>query len=112
MNVTLPSSATVTYRDKLTAADKFAVQSSIRFSMDASTGLQSGSGSVINDMRNALLANIVESWSYDNLPVPSLDPSSLGKLDIDDYNALADAVEPLLDKVVNSGPNRIGRSGS
>ncbi len=112
MEITLPSGATVTLRDKLTAKDKFRVQSSIRLSLDTATGLQESTGSIVNDMRNALLVGIIEKWSFDSLPLPSIQASSLDDLDIDDYNALSDAVEPMLDKVVNSGPNRGGRSSS
>lgn len=111
MDITLPSNATVTLRDKLTAKDKFTVQQSIRLSLDTATGLQESTGSIVNDMRNALLANIITAWSYD-LPLPSVQLSSLDELDLDDYNAISDAVEPMLNKVVNSGPNRPGRSAS
>jgi hypothetical protein len=110
--LTLPSNATVTYRDALTAKDKFRVQAAIRLSLDTATGLQESSGSIVNDMRNALLCGIITAWSFDNLPLPSIQASVLDDLDLDDYNALADAVEPLLDKVVNAGPNRRERSGS
>ena len=112
MEITLPSGATVTLRDKLTAKDKFRVQGAIRLSLDTATGLQESTGSIVNDMRNALLVGIIENWSFDSLPLPSIQASSLDDLDIDDYNALSDAVEPMLDKVVNSGPNRAARSSS
>lgn len=111
VDVTLPSNATVTLRDKLTAKDKFRVQAAIKLSLDTATGLQESSGSIVNDMRNALLVGIITGWTLD-LPLPSAQASSLDDLDIDDYNALAEAVEPLLDKVVNTGPNRPGRSSS
>jgi hypothetical protein len=111
VDVTLPSGATVTLRDKLNANDKFAVQAAIRLSLDTTTGLQESSGSLVNDMRNALLKQIITAWSF-TWPLPSLDGgTSLGELDIDDYNSLSDAVEPMLNKVVSS-PNRPAPSRS
>lgn len=109
MDITLPSGATVTLRDKLTAKDKFDVQAAIRLSLDTTTGLQESSGSLVNDMRNALLRQVILSWSF-TWPLPSAG-GTLDDLDLDDYNVLADAVEPMLQKVVG-GPNRPGPSSS
>lgn len=111
MEVTLPSGATVTYRDKLNANDKFAVQAAIRLSLDTATGLQESSGSLVNDMRNALLKQIITAWTFP-YPLPHMGVGNpLGELDLDDYNALSDEVEPLLEKVV-AAPNRRGQSSS
>jgi hypothetical protein len=112
MDITLPSGATVTVRDKLTAKDKFAVQAAVRLSLDTATGLQESSGSILNDMRNALLKQIITAWTFDGVAIPSQNPATLDEMDLDDYNALAEGVEPMLDKVVNSSPNRSGRSAS
>jgi hypothetical protein len=112
MDIPLPSGATVTVRDKLTAKDKFAVQAAVRLSLDTATGLQESSGSILNDMRNALLKQIITAWTFDGVAIPSQNPATLDEMDLDDYNALAEGVEPMLDKVVNSSPNRSGRSAS
>ena len=113
MDVALPSGATVILRDKLKASDKFAVQEAMTLTTDINTGLQESTGAVISAMRNKLLALLIESWTF-NDPVPSAgigDP--LGELDIDDYNALTDAVEPLMNKILNVAvPNRSARSAS
>ena len=111
MQVTLPSGATVDLRDKVTAKDKFAVQKSLHFSLDTQTLLQESTGGLVNDMTNALLAQLITSWSF-GMPIPSVDGNSLDELDLDDYDALAEAVEPTLQKVMGPGPNRKGRSSS
>jgi hypothetical protein len=104
MEVTLPSGATVTLRDKLTARDKFAVQDAVHLSLNTATGMQDTTAGLVNDMRNALLARLIQSWT---VPGVTAGADGLGELDLDDYNALAEAVEPLLSKVVQGGsPNR------
>jgi hypothetical protein len=109
VEVTLPSGATVTVRDKLTAKDKFTVQAAVRLSLDTNTGMQESSGSFLTDLRNALLKEIITSWSF-TWPVPSAG-GSLDDLDLDDYNALSDGVEDLLTKVM-ANPNRRAPSSS
>jgi hypothetical protein len=111
MDVTLPSGATVVIRDRLKAKDKFAVQAAMRLSTDVTTGLQESTGNVLNEMRNALLKLVIERWSFE-VPVPSVQADALDELDIDDYNALLDAVEPLMSKILTTVPNRSGQSAS
>lgn len=98
----LPSGAWVEYRDKLMAGDKFAVQNAVVFTVDPS-GEQKAPAGVENTMRNALLGQIITSWSYDGIPVPSMNASGAdvigSTMDIDDYNKLAEEVAPLLAKV-------------
>lgn len=111
--IELPSGAWVDIREKLMASDKFAIQESISISMDGDAN-QHFTGGFINQMRNALLKEIITEWSFDGIPIPEKNPGGaqvLGTtLDLDDYNALSDAVEPLLLKVMNA-PNR-GASAS
>lgn len=107
--VELPSGAWVEYRDKLLAIDKFTVQSAIKVEMDATTNIQVYSGGIQNQMRNALLLQVITAWSFEGIPIPSASPSGsdiIGStMDIDDYDALSEAVEPMLVKVFNV-PNR------
>ena len=111
MQITLPSGNTVDLREKLTAKDKFAVQSAIRLSLDTSTGMQESNGGLLNDARNALLKQLITGWSF-TWPIPSVNGGSpLEELDLDDYDALADAVEDMLAKVM-SVPNRRAPSSS
>lgn len=111
MQITLPSGNTVDLRDKLTAKDKFAVQAAVRVSLDTSTGMQESTGSFLNDARNALLKLLITGWSF-SWPIPSINPGNpLEELDLDDYDALSDEVEPMFAKVM-SGPNRRAPSSS
>jgi hypothetical protein len=105
--VDLPSGAWVEYRDKLLAADRFAVQAVARVELKES----SNSASFLemqNDMRNALLGRIITGWSYSG-PIPSADSFRAADMvigetmDIDDYAALEKAVEPLMDKIAGRG---------
>ena len=113
--IELPSGAWIEYRVSLKAADKMAVQDAIILEYD-DTDKRKIRGGVTNTMRNALLTRIITAWSFEGIPVPSLNiagPDTLGEtLDIDDYNELSEAVGPLLDKVAfTSAPNQ-RKSGS
>jgi hypothetical protein len=105
--VSLPSGAWVEYRDKLLAADRFAVQAVARVQL----GEKANSASFLemnNDMRNALLGRIIVKWSYD-APIPADDhfraaDMVIGEtMDVDDYSALEEAVEPLMEKISGRG---------
>jgi hypothetical protein len=109
MKVELPSGAWVEIRDKLMAGDKFSVQGS--FKVEVVDGKQMMPGGITNLMRNALLTETITSWGgpgLEGIPVPSQNiggTAVLGTiLDIDDYNALVEAVEPLMEKVSFGGP--------
>jgi hypothetical protein len=101
VRVDLPSGGYIVCRDKLQAEDKFGVQDSLRFKVKDGQE-QEVSGGITNTMRNALLAGIITEWSLD-APLPAQDPDAgmkaIRAMDIDDYNALQEAVEPLLEKV-------------
>jgi len=118
MRVELPSGGWVELRDRLKAADKFAVQDSIRLQIE--DGVQLFTGGIQNSMRNALLGRVITSWSFEGVPIPSQNIAGddiIGDtLDLDDYDALTKAVEPLMEKVsfsaaANANPNRTKRSG-
>jgi len=105
--VELPSGAWVEYRDKLLAADRFAVQAVARVELKES----SNSASFLemeNDMRNALLGRIITKWSY-NGPTPLEDSFRAADMvigetmDLDDYSVLEKAVKPLMDKIAGRG---------
>lgn len=111
----LPSGAWIDYRTDLKAADKMAVQDAVVLEYD-DTDKRKIRGGITNTMRNALLTRIITAWSFEGIPVPSLNiarAETIGEtMDIDDYNALAEAVAPLLDKVAfTSAPNQ-QKSGS
>lgn len=106
MRVDLPSGNTVDVRDKLMAADRFAVQDSIILTVSGEKQ-EIGAG-VQNRMRNSLLGQIIQAWSFPGVPIPCENVAGIdvigNVMDIDDYNYLAEAVQPLLDKVAFS-PN-------
>lgn len=113
MIVDLPvSGAKATLREKLTAKDKFAVQKAAVTTVDSTTGIQEMRGaSLVNDMRNALLTRIIESWTVEGVGIPSIQADALDELDIDDYLELCKAVEPLMEKIVSGGiPNPLRQS--
>ena len=112
----LPSENWVEYRTNLKAADKFAVQDAVILEYEGEGEKRTLRAGMSNTMRNALLVRIITAWSLEGIPVPSQNiagAETLGEyLDIDDYNALAEAVAPLLDKVAfTSTPNQ-RKSGS
>ena len=82
--ISLPSGATVTFKDPSTLRVK-----------DRNRVLKAGDG-LEGDVAKgiafteALLAAVIEDWSYDLL-VPSVNPASLEELEIKDYDALIEA---------------------
>ena len=106
--IDLPSGAWVEYRDTLKANDRFEAQNSVNFEIE--DGKVRQQGGITNQLRNALLSQIITGWSLteQGIPIPALHvagPTVLGELDIDDYAALSAAVEPLLQKVSWNNPN-------
>jgi hypothetical protein len=103
MRVELPSGGWVEYRDQLKAIDRFAVQDAVF--LEVKDGVNRAALGFGNDIRNALLGRIITGWSFPT-PTPgeakditAADVVIGNAMDLDDYNALADAVQPLLDKV-------------
>lgn len=102
----LPSGGWVEYRDKLMAGDKFAVQDAV--SLEFRDGGNKTTLGIMNDQRNALLGRIITNWSFGQTPdqlktLQAADVVIGNAMDIDDYNALAEEVQPLLDKVMGTG---------
>jgi hypothetical protein len=107
--IELPSGAWIEYRDTLKALDKFVVQDAVF--LNIKDGGVSQALGFQNDIRNALLGRIITNWSY-NTPTPmgakdlaAADVIIGEAMDIDDYNALSEAVQPLVDKVSGSKKN-------
>jgi hypothetical protein len=113
--IELPSGAWIEYRTSLKASDKFATQDALVLELTEGE-TRKVHGGTQNTLRNALLARIITAWSFEGIPVPSMNIAGVetigDTLDIDDYNALAEAVNELLEKVAfTSSPNR-EKSGS
>jgi hypothetical protein len=105
MRVELPSGGWVEYREKLMAGDKFAVQDAI--SLEFKDGVNRVALGTVNDQRNALLGRIITNWSFGQTPdqlktLQAADVVIGNALDLDDYNTLSEAVEPLLSKVMGT----------
>lgn len=111
----MPSGAWAELRDKLNAGDKFATQSG--YTVEWQDGKQLMPSGLANTMMKNLLGVIVTSWGgpgREGIPVPSQNmagPDILDTLDIDDYEALSAAAEPLMRKLVMPRPNQPDRTG-
>ena len=99
----LPSGAWIEYRDQLKVKDRFAVQEVAKVDI-REEGNSTSFLAMQNDMRNALLSRIITAWSYP-VPIPSLNHFQAAdviigdQMDLDDYSALEEAVQPLMDKI-------------
>jgi hypothetical protein len=97
----------VEYRDRLMSLDRFEVQEVALVSVGDGVSRTSFLA-LQNDMRNALLGRIITAWSYP-VPVPAqnnlqaADKVIGGAMDLDDYAALEDAIQPLMDKIAGRG---------
>ena len=115
MRVEMPSGAWAELRDKLQAGDKFATQSG--FTVEWQDGKQLMPSGVSNTMMKNMLGVVIQNWGgpgLEGIPVPSQNfagPDILDTLDIDDYEALSAAAEPLLRKLVMPRPNQQDRTG-
>lgn len=106
----LPSGAWVEYRSDLKVRDRFAVQEVAKVDI-REEGNSTSFLAMQNDMRNALLARIITAWSYP-VPIPSLNRFQAAdviigdQMDLDDYAALEEEIQPLMDKIAGRGtPN-------
>lgn len=100
----LPSGGWVEYRDKLKAIDRFAVQEAVQVEIAPGGGQKYSVGAMMNDMRNALLGRIITGWSFPE-PIPSQNHFAAADvvignaMDLEDYAALEDAIQPILDLI-------------
>jgi len=82
--VTLPSGATVSLKDPSTLRVKD--RKKVMTTADSATGGDLARALALSD---ALLAMLVEDWSFD-LPIPSIQMSSVDELEMKDYDALVE----------------------
>ena len=93
----------VDLRDKLMASDGFQVRRAARISQ-GENGTTFSPDEMADDKRNTLLGLIITGWSFP-APIPSqnsfaaADTAIGNTLDLDDYAVLAEAVQPVLDKI-------------
>lgn len=100
----MPSGEWVEYRDKLMAGDRFLVQAAATVQQSPDGSAKTSYLEINNDMRNTLLGRIITAWSFP-CPTPAQaagQPADLvigNAMDLDDYSALEEAVEPLMAKI-------------
>ena len=111
MRVELPSLQTdgetcnwVDLRDKLRPSDGWAADDAAKITSKADGETVYAPKTMEHDRRNALLGRIITAWSFP-LPIPSqnsfqaADVAIDGAMDFDDYAVLAEAVQPVMDKI-------------
>jgi hypothetical protein len=85
--------------EQLNAGDRLAVRRVNTVPTDDTTGVPA---SWKDEMRVALLGEIITAWSYPGWPIPSITPdrkTAVLQVPLKDYNELTMAVEPYLDVV-------------
>jgi hypothetical protein len=111
MKVDLPSGNWAELRDKLKGGDRMAAMEAVR--VEVADGKTTVDGSVEARVCNALLARLITAWSFEGVPPPAthINPVTvLEDLDLDDYNALCEAIEPYVEKVTPRPNRRPARS--
>lgn len=100
----------VEIRDKLMSMDRFEVQKVA--SVEVGDGRNRANFyEMANDLRNALLGRIITAWSF-QAPIPSQNSFQAadmvlgGVLDLEDYAALEEAVEPFMDLIQGKRPQK------
>lgn len=102
--ITLPSGATVTLKDpsKLRVKDR----KNVMTSADNAAGGDLAKALALSD---ALLAILIEDWSFD-LPIPSVKTSSVDELEMKDYDYLVeqtkDAQKTLFPSLADTAENQ------
>lgn len=106
----------VEFRDRLSFQDRIAANSAIVFTFTADPSDPEGKREIrkvtgANDerMKAALAARLITAWSFPGVPVPSqniADPEQLldSTLDLDDWDKLAEEIDPLFRRILRSGP--------
>ncbi len=110
MRVELPSKQAdgtpnwVDLRDQLRPSDGWVADAAGKLTSKADGETVFAPKEMENDRRNALLGRLITAWSFP-VPVPSqnnfqaADVVIDGALDFDDYTVLAEAVQPVMDKL-------------
>ena len=114
----LPSGAWVEWMDKLMAQTRFDVKESVVYETNISDGNATQRLDAANDDRQrlALWGAVITGWSFaeQGIPIPSQNAGGRGVilsvLDLDDFNALADATQELYDKIT-ANPSRPKSTG-
>ena len=108
MRVELPSGAWVELRDKLSLQDRWAMGGGITITQR--DGVQYLPANISDLQMKGFLGSVIEAWSFPGIPVPSQNIAGadiLGQVftDLDDFDALEEAVQPLFQKAARNRPN-------
>ena len=122
--VELPSENWVEFTESLMSGTRFDVKDAVKYVLradDEGRATQTVPGGNDDRQRVALWFTVITDWSWaaKGIPVPSANPAGkegvadlIGStLDLDDFAALAEATQPLLDRVL-ANPKRATRSAS
>lgn len=108
MRVELPSGAWVEIRDKLSLQDRWAMGEGITITQR--DGVQYIPANISDLQMKGFLGSVITAWSFQGIPVPSQNIGGADVLgtvftDLDDFETLEDAVQPLFQKVARNRPN-------
>lgn len=98
----------VDLRDALRPSDGWIADASAKITSKGDGTTEFAPAEMANDKRNALLGRLIAGWSFP-VPVPSLNSFQAadvvidGAMDFDDYAVLAEAVQPVMDKLDGKG---------
>jgi hypothetical protein len=117
MRVELPSKQAdgspnwVDLRDKLRPSDGWIADDAAKITSKGDGETVFSPATMENDRRNALLGRLITAWSFP-VPIPSQNSFQAadvvidGAMDFEDYAVLAEAVQPVVDKISGKGrPN-------
>lgn len=113
----------VEMRDKTRPLDQPAVQevaykTRIEVRPDGTEVRDVTTGGADSRMRFALLARVITAWSFDGVPVPSQNIAAPDEVidsvftDEDDWDAICDAVEPMLERLTRQRPKPAEKTAS
>jgi len=117
----LPSGGWIEWTDKVMSGTRFEVRKAIRNEITSApdgTVVQQLDGANEDRQRVALWFEVITGWSFaeTGIPIPKANLAGADVvwqvLDMDDYNALADATQDLLEKVVATPTQRKTAAGS
>lgn len=113
MRIELPDGnyADVRNKEDLYEEDRKEVLKHVRFEIDPATQHRYMRGDFQEAAIDALIARILENWSYTHLQIPSKNPESMGKLKISHAKALRKGVEEHL-KVIYGTDDEENPTGS
>lgn len=108
----------VEVRDRLSVQDRIEANAALTFRFEPgpdNTEVRTMTGGSDDKMRIALLGRIITAWSFPGIPAPAQNiasPEDLidSVLDLDDYEAVCDAIAPLFQRILRNGPKTAAKT--